>query len=126
MKQDHYTGVNFAFMLDLRACEALKAGQRDDAITDHTLAQRMRKDVLQLAGAHLERLGDDGGGEERYWVLASLWEAALGVGDVATMARWEAKLRTMKAADWMSDTWQAQGRRLHALLDEYGVLSKEA
>jgi hypothetical protein len=123
LKQDHYTGVNFAFMLDLRALEALKAGQRDDAITDHTLARRMREDVMKLAGAHLERLGDDGGGDERYWVLASLWEAALGVGDIAAMAGYEAKLRTMKSADWMSDTWQAQGRKLRGLLDDYARLS---
>jgi hypothetical protein len=51
LKQDHYTGIDFAFLLDLRAREHLKAGQRDDAITDHRLAMRMRKDVAQIARA---------------------------------------------------------------------------
>jgi hypothetical protein len=125
LKQDHYTGINFAFMLDLRACEALKAGQRDEAITDHTLARRMRHDVIQLASAHLERLGDDTSGDECYWVLASLWEAALGIGDLAALARHEARLRTMKSAAWMSDTWQAQGRKLRELLDDYAALSRQ-
>jgi hypothetical protein len=123
LKQDHYSGISFAFMLDLRAREHLKAGQRDDAITDHTLAIRMRKDVAQIARAHLERL-PDAVGNEHYWVLVSLWEAALGTGDAVAMAGYEAALRSMKVADWMNDTWQWQGKKLRALLDEYAALSR--
>jgi hypothetical protein len=123
MKQDHYTGINFAFLLDLRAREHLKAGLRDDAITDHTLAVRMRKDVAQIARAHLERLPEDFS-DERYWVLASLWEAALGTGDTVAQAGYEGQLRAMKAAAWMQETWQWQGKKLHALLDEYAALLK--
>jgi tetratricopeptide (TPR) repeat protein len=125
LKQDHYTGINFAFLLDLRAREHLKAGMRDDAITDHTLALRMRKDVAQLARAHLERLPEEIG-NEHFWVLASLWEAALGTGDTVAMAGYEAALRSMKVADWMQDTWQWQGKKLRALLEEYAALSQQA
>ena len=121
LKQDHYTGINFAFLLDLRAREHLKAGQRDDAITDHTLAMRMRKDVAQIARAHLRRLPEEVG-NEHFWVLASLWEAALGTGDTVALAGYEAALRAMKVADWMNDTWQWQGKKLAALLDEYKAL----
>ena len=122
LKQDHYSGINFAFLLDLRAREALKAGQHDDAITDHTLAVRMRRDVTQIAAAHLKRLPAEFS-DERYWVLASLWEAALGSGDAVAMAGYEAQLNAMKAASWMQDTWQWQGKKLRALLDEYAALS---
>jgi len=122
LKQDHYTGINFAFLLDLRAREHLKAGQRDDAITDHTLANRMRKDVAQIARAHLERLPEEKG-NEHFWVLASLWEAALGMGDAVALAGYEAALRSMTVADWMHDTWQWQGKKLRALLEEYAALS---
>jgi hypothetical protein len=121
LKQDHYTGINFAFMLDLRAREHLKAGQRDDAITDHTLANRMRKDVAQIARAHLERLPEELG-NEHFWVLASLWEAALGTGETVAMAGYEAALRSMTVADWMQDTWQWQGKKLGALLEEYAAM----
>jgi tetratricopeptide (TPR) repeat protein len=121
LKQDHYTGINFAFLLDLRAREHLKAGRRDEAITDHTLAIRMRKDVAQVARAHLERLPEEIG-NEHFWVLASLWEAALGTGDAVALAGYEAALRAMKVADWMNDTWQWQGKKLRALLDEYQAL----
>jgi thiol-disulfide isomerase/thioredoxin len=55
----------------LRARQHLKAGQHDDAITDRTLAMRMRKDVAQIARAHLEHLPDGTGNEQRYWVLAT-------------------------------------------------------
>ncbi len=123
LKQDHYSGISFAFLLDLRAREHLKAGQRDEAITDHTLAIRMRKDAAQIARAHLERLPEQLG-NEHFWVLVSLWEAALGTGDAVAMAGYEAALRAMKVADWMQDTWQWQGKKLRALLDEYAQLSK--
>jgi hypothetical protein len=122
LKQDHSTGINFAFLLDLRAREHLKAGQRDEAITDHTLAMRMRKDVAQYARAHLQRLPEEVG-NEHFWVLASLWEAALGTGDTVAMAGYEAALRAMKVADWMQQTWQWQGKKLRALLEEYAALS---
>ena len=125
LKQDHYTGINFAFLLDLRAREHLKAGQRDDAITDHTLALRMRKDVAQIARAHLERLPDEVG-NEHFWVLVSLWEAALGTGDAVALAGYEAALRSMKVADWMQETWQWQSKKLRALLEEYAALSQSA
>ncbi len=121
LKQDHYTGINFAFLLDLRAREAIKAGQHDDAVTDHTLAIRMRKDVTQIALAHLKRLPDDFS-DERYWVLASLWEAALGTGDTVALAGYEGQLRALDAPQWMQDTWQWQGKMLRALLDEYKTL----
>ena len=121
LKQDHYTGINFAFLLDLRAREALRAQRRDDAITDHTLARRMRRDVAQLASAYLARLPDEFS-DERFWVLASLWEAALGTGDGAAQARWQAELEAMDAADWMHETWRAQGAKLCTLLDDYASM----
>lgn len=123
LKQDHYTGINFAFLLDLRAREHLKACQRDDAITDHTLAMRMRNDVAQIARAHLAQLPEDVG-NELFWLLASLWEAALGTGDTVAMAAYEGQLRAMDVADWMQETWQRQGKTLRALRDEYAALSR--
>jgi hypothetical protein len=123
LKQDHYTGINFAFLLDLRAREHLKAGQRDDAITDHTLAMRMRKDVAHYARQHLAQLPEDIG-DERFWVLSTLWEAALGTGDTVALAGYEAALGAMQVADWMQESRQWQGKKLRALLDEYQALLK--
>jgi hypothetical protein len=56
-------------------------------------------------------------------VLASLWEAALGSGDMVALAGYEAALRSMEVADWMQDTRQWQGKKLRALLEEYAVLA---
>jgi hypothetical protein len=36
LKQDYYNGINLAFLLELRALTALKAGERDEGITDST------------------------------------------------------------------------------------------
>jgi hypothetical protein len=122
LKQDHATGVAFAYLLDLRAREALKAGRHDDAITDHTLAQRMRREAADYARAHLARLPEGGTGSERCAVLASLWEVALGTGDEAGRAELEAQLLALPAPAWQRDAWQWQGKKLRALLDEYAQL----
>jgi hypothetical protein len=40
------------------------------------------------------------------------------------LAGYEAALRSMEVADWMQDTWQWQGKKLRALLEEYAALSQ--
>jgi hypothetical protein len=82
----------------------------------------MRNDVPQIARAHLERLPEELG-NEHFWVLASLWEAALGMGDTLAQAGYEAALRAMNVADWMQETWQWQGKKLRSLLEEYAALA---
>jgi hypothetical protein len=124
LKQDHATGVAFAYLLDLRARDALKAGRQDDAITDHTLAQRMRREAADYARAHLQRLPDGGSGPEHYALLASLWEVALGTGDEPRRAELEAQLLALPAPDWLREAWQWQGKKLRALLDEYAQLQR--
>jgi hypothetical protein len=52
----------------------------------------------------------------RYWVLATMWEAALGIGDRDTAARWQKEAEAAAPAPWMLDTTRAQLDRLNQLL----------
>lgn len=114
LKQDHYTGVNLAFVLDVRAEVAAQRGDMANAITDRTLAARARRDVLLWCSADAERLRD-GDPIERYWVVASLWEAALGLGDDAQRLRWEAELATIAVPAEMRATRERQAAKLREL-----------
>lgn len=114
LKQDHYTGVNLAFVLDVRAEEAAQRGDMANAITDRTLAARARRDVLLWCSDSAERLRD-GDPIERYWVVASLWEAALGLGDDAQRLRWEAELATIAVPAEMRATRERQAAKLREL-----------
>jgi len=105
LKQDYYNGINLAFLLELRALVALKAGERDEGIADSILARRTRREVIKFA----EPLSNnDYGDEKRYWILATLWEAAAGLGDQAASDKWAAQARALMVADWMLETTRNQ------------------
>lgn len=102
---DYYNGINWAFLLNMRASISEPA----DAIADFILARRTRADVAEICKARLEGLKESAGTrEERYWLLATLAEAALGVGDDALSADYLAQATAVAAGTWMADSTNEQ------------------
>lgn len=122
LKQDHYNGINLAFLLDVRSDVERQAGQTDDAITDATLARRVRTKVIDYARNKLADIdamvsaNTEPTQAERYWVKASIWEAALGLGNDQLKAEAEREFAAMKVPGWMHETRESQGRKLTDLL----------
>jgi hypothetical protein len=111
--RDHYNGINLAYLLDVRARSAETALARED----HARAMSIRRQVLELCEARLEgAIGDD-----RYWVLASLWEAAVGIGDEKAATRWEAEAAAVGPAAWMLESTSAQVEALALLRSDLGA-----
>lgn len=121
VRRDWYNGINYAFLLDLRALEWLKIGKKDDANFDSGLARRVRSDVGQLALAPAEDMEADP--KKRFWAVATLWEAALGRGDTAETARWGAAAEALNVPQWMQEARLYQGQKLLALQKEFASLS---
>ncbi|MDP2882145.1 MAG: TRAFs-binding domain-containing protein [Azonexus sp.] len=121
LRRDWYNGINYAFLLDLRAVEWLKAGNKDDAIADSVLARRVRSEVGRLALAPAE--DKDADPKKRFWAVATLWEAALGRGDAAETARWSAEAEALAVPQWMQETRLDQGRKLLELQKAFAALS---
>jgi hypothetical protein len=121
LRRDWYNGINYAFLLDLRALEWLKAGKKDDAIADSVLARRVRSEVGKLAQAPAEDKEADP--KKRFWAVATLWEAALGRGDAAETARWGAAAEALAVPQWMQETRLDQGRKLVELQKEFAARS---
>jgi hypothetical protein len=119
LKQDYYNGINLAFLLELRALTALKAGERDEGITDSILARRTRQDVIKYAEPLIDK---DYGVERRYWVLATLWEATAGLGDPVAAEKWATQARALKMAEWMTESTQTQILNILALQAEIARL----
>lgn len=109
LRQDFYNGINLAFLLDLRALNALNAGDREEGVTDSVLAKRIRREVIKYAEPELAK---DFGNEKRYWILATLWEAAAGLGNSAAAEHWAAEAKALKMADWMIESTQKQIREM--------------
>jgi hypothetical protein len=118
LKQDHYNGINLAYLLNLRALQFLQSGNRDEAVADFVLARRVRKDVIRYASALADKLEDR---DNRYWVIASLYEAAVGLGD-SQAAAWETKAKAMDVPAWMQETRESQAAKLGQLLETYAEL----
>jgi hypothetical protein len=108
-KNDHYNGINLAFLLDVRA--SLTAG--DEAVADRVRARRIRGEILDLCNQSLKSgtlLGDDA-----FWVLATKVEALVGLRDPD--AEPELAAAVAKAPQpWMAETLVEQIDKLKALL----------
>lgn len=116
LKQDYYNGINLAYLLNLRAVESLKNGNKDEAIADFVVARRVRQDVIRYTTPLLDSLED---AANRYWVIATLYEAAIGIGDEAAIVNWENQAKAMNVADWMQETRLNQAEKLKKLIQEY-------
>ena len=116
LKQDYYNGINLAYLLNLRAVESLKSGAQDEAVADFVLARRVRRDIIRYAAPLLDSMEDV---TNRYWVIATLYEAAVGLDDTAAITQWDNQAKNMKVADWMQETRITQGEKLKKLLQEY-------
>jgi hypothetical protein len=121
LRRDWYNGINYAFLLDLRSVEWLKAGNKNDAIADSVLARRVRSEVGQLALAPAE--DKDAEPKKRFWAVATLWEAALGRGDAVETARWGAAAEALAVPQWMQETRLEQGGKLIELQKTFAALS---
>ena len=113
---DHYNGINWAYLLNLRAKQA-KQAEPAEAIADFVLARRARADLLRLCEDKLASLKDiDETRDERYWLLATMAEAQLGLGDEALSTQTLARAAAVAREAWMLDSTQAQLADLRTLL----------
>ena len=115
LRQDYYNGINLAFLLNVRAAEHQKAGRTGEAIADFVLARRVRRQVV----GYCERILKDAQiktPEEQYWVIATLWEASVGLDDASAAAKWQNQAQGLTVAGWMIETTQSQLGKLKPLL----------
>jgi hypothetical protein len=125
LRQDYYNGINYAFLLNVRS-QRTAATQPAEAIADWVLAERVRRQVIDICMkelAELPAITDSTSPEEakqlrerRYWILATLREAATGIGDDAAAAKWAQQANELSPAAWMVETTITQISALKPLL----------
>ncbi len=108
MRGEPDDGITLAFLLNLRATRSEPA----DAIADWVLASRVRRKVAAAAEAALP----DAPSDARFRLLATLWEAAVGLGDAEAAARWEGEARAAAPDDQAIADVETHLGNLRALL----------
>ena len=115
VKNDHYNGINLAFLL---TCRAAVSSDRD-AITDETLAERIRRRVIAICEAQRATpLKNDTGiidGEQMFWVNASFVEALVGTGQDAAAVDLKQGVIGTAPELWMAKTLEEQLEKLTRL-----------
>ena len=120
LRNDYYNGINYAFLLNVRASISRNLAE---AVADFVQARRIRREVIKICQQWLTANDAPGSGAERsakfqetrYWVLATLAEAYLGLED----SLGQKKLDEAFAAapqDWMKKSTQDQINKLQPLL----------
>jgi len=107
LKNDHYNGINYAFLLNERASVATS---RADAITDFTLAERVRRQVIERCDELLEAGIEDV--HERFWVRASKIEALIGIGKNHETEPLKSRAEKDAPESWMPGTLNDQLKKL--------------
>lgn len=111
--RDYYNGINLAFLLDSRAAGA----PREMAREDHARAQGVRRRVTAVCRAELEEKPEMNK-RDRYWVLATLQQAALGLGDNQAAEDWGKQALEQQPASRMVHSTQEQLAKLRSLLEK--------
>ena len=116
LQNDYYNGINLSFMLNERAAPAGIAPA--EAIADYVQAQRTRLKVIDICKNALSVGIEDN--DEKYWTLATLWEATVGIDDKEGTEQWEKEAKqhvdSNNLQGWMVETTEDQITKLKELL----------
>lgn len=111
IKDDYYNGINHAYLLDVRAVGSSLA----EGVADSILAQRTRRHVIELCSQALTAATVP---DERYWILATMAEAYLGLGDQDRSSQIMSRIREVSSAPGMIESTEQQIKKLAELLSQ--------
>jgi hypothetical protein len=114
LKQDYYNGINYAFLLNVRAAQYQKEGNTAEAVADFVLARRVRHSVQKYCESALAAgpISD----EAKYWIVATRWEAAVGLENEDEAKNYKEQAESLAQPKWMLDATNQQLAKLQALL----------
>jgi MAP3K TRAFs-binding domain len=137
LRNDYYNGINFAFLLNIRAAHAAglakaSAGSAESArhlaaaIADFVQAERVREEVLTICDEWIqsspvpdEKASDAAQKQylnSKYWVVATKAEAYLGTGKTAAAEATYQEAYGFAPAPWMIESAKEQRGKLEPLL----------
>lgn len=140
LRNDRYHGINLAYLLNVRTDTPLDEKQTEK-IADLVVANRIRREVLKLCAHELQEIRegeqrraangsrdelqtseDARQWEQKFWCLATMAEAYIGLGEYENYETTRAEALALKPAAWMMESFDGQVDRLRPLLVKHGHL----
>jgi hypothetical protein len=122
LRNDYYNGINYAYLLNERAAHGADFAE---AVADFVQARRVRREVVSICEQWMAENSPAAGpsqekrsakwAESRYWVLATIGEAHIGLEDGLGQQRLDEAFAAAPE-EWMKQTTQEQVDKLKALL----------
>ena len=112
LRNDYYNGINYAYLLNVRAAQA---ADLPETIADFVQARRVRREVLEICDKVLAESAAAAAPESKYWVLATIAEAHVGLEDGLGDQKL-AEAFAVAPEEWMKQSTQEQVDKLKALL----------
>ena len=135
LRNDYYNGINFAFLLNIRAAHAAGLAKASAgpaarhlaaAIADFVRAEQVREEVLTIcdewikSSPVLDEKASHAAQKQylnsKYWVVATKAEAYLGTGKTALAEATYQEAYAFAPAPWMIDSTKEQRAKLEPLL----------
>jgi hypothetical protein len=120
LSNDYYNGINYAYLLNERAAHPIGFAE---AVADFVQARRVRQEVISICNQWVTsnvRTGPLPAGskflEKRYWVLATLAEAHIGLEEEALGQQRLEEAFAAAPEEWMKESTREQVTKLKALL----------
>jgi len=120
LRNDYYNGINYAYLLNERAAHPIGFAE---AVADFVQARRVRKEVISICNQWLKsnaRTAPLPPGskfpEKRYWVLATLAEAEIGLEEEALGQQRLEEAFAAAPEEWMKEYTREQVTKLKVLL----------
>jgi tetratricopeptide (TPR) repeat protein len=112
IKKDYWNGINLAFLYNERA---VITQNPQEAEADRVIANRTRRRVLEICEPLYSGASS---AMARYWLLATIAEARVGLGEEAKAQQYLAEANRLNPAKWMLETTLNQLERLRKLLQD--------
>ena len=120
LRNDYYNGINYAYLLNERVAHPIGFAE---AVADFVQARRVRKEVISICNQWLESYAPTAPlppgskfPEKRYWALATLAEAQIGLEEEAMGQQRLEEAFVAAPEGWMKESTQEQVTKLKALL----------
>jgi hypothetical protein len=98
-------------MLDVKASISSDPGETAEL---HAVAGYVRRKVIDLCKNALA--SGDFSDEQKYWVIATLYEAYFALGKTGDAKKWKTEAFNLPVSDWMYQSTEEQIERLRVLL----------